>query len=164
MRNPQVIFSLVLFLATLPCSRIAPALAAPPPSNEVAVIAGPDVSEDKLSLPELRRIVLGDSQFWKSGKRVTLLIRAPQARERDVVLKKVCGMSESQFRQHWIAKVFRAEAPSGPKVVNSNQTCLDLVPSLPGSLAFVDATEVPKNSKRLKVDGKSPGEKGYPLQ
>ncbi len=148
------------------CSRVGPAVAAvaAPTTADVAVIAGPDVTEDKLSLPELRRIVLGDTQFWKSGKRVTLLIRAPVAHERDVVLKKICGMSEAAFRQHWIAKVFRNEAPSGPKVVNSTQTSLDLVAALPGSVAFVDVNDVPRNSRRIKIDGKAPGDKGYALQ
>ena len=28
-------------------------------------------------------------------------------------------MTEAQFRQHWIGKVFRAETPSGPKIVAS---------------------------------------------
>ena len=28
-------------------------------------------------------------------------------------------MTEAQFRQHWIGKVFRADTPSGPKIVYS---------------------------------------------
>ena len=56
--------------------------------------------------------MLGDRQFWTSNLRVTLLVRAPGAREREVVLKTIYQMSEAQFRQYWIAKVFRAEAAS----------------------------------------------------
>ena len=96
--------------------------------------------------------------------RVTLLVRAPVARERDVVLKTVYRMTEGQFRQYWISKVFRAESSSGPKIVYSNEMAADLVLSIPGSIAFVDATQVPKGLKVLKIDGKLPGEKGYPLK
>ena len=163
MRSALAILLFIIIMEATVCSRVGPAGAAPA-AGDVAVIVGPDVTEDQLRLPELRRIVLGDTQFWKSGKRVTMLIRAPVAHERDVVLKKVCGMSEAAFRQHWIAKVFRNEAPSGPKVVNTTQTSLDLVSALPGSVAFVDVNDVPKNSKRIKIEGKAPGEKGYPLQ
>jgi len=95
---------------------------------------------------------------------VTLLIRAPVARERDVVLKKVYQMNEAQFRQYWIAKVFRAEATSGPKVVYSNQSATELVASTPGSISFVDAAQIPKGVKVLKIDGHAPGDKDYPLR
>ena len=164
MRTVRLPFAITIALFLLPSERVFVARAAANASSDVAVITAGDVTEDKLALSDLRKIVLGDKQFWASGKRITLLIRAPQAHERDVILKKVCQMSEAQFRQHWIAKVFRAEAPSGPKVVNSNQTSLELVSAIPGSIAFVDVTDMPKNQKKLKIDGREPGEKGYPLQ
>ena len=91
-------------------------------------------------------------------------MRAPVARERDVVLKKIYQMNEAQFRQYWIGKVFRAEATAGPKIVYSNETAMELVQNLPGSIAFVDASQIPRGVKVLKVDGRLPGEKGYPLQ
>jgi hypothetical protein len=120
---------------------------------------------DDLRMGELQKFLLGDRQYWDSGKtRVTLLIRAPVAHERDVVLKKIYRMTEAQFRQYWIGKVFRAEASSGPKIVYSNESATELVSSLPGSIAFVEVSQVPKGIKILKIDGKAPGDKGYPLQ
>jgi ABC-type phosphate transport system substrate-binding protein len=134
------------------------------PGGEIAVLVHAKTSVDNLSMAELRKIAMGDRQFWSAGQRITVLMRAPVARERTVVLKKVYQMSESQFKQYWVAKVFRNEAPSGPKVVNSNQTALELIENLPGSIAFVDASQVPKGVKILKVDGFLPSDKGYPLQ
>ena len=49
-------------------------------------------------------MLLGDREFWAPGLRVTLLIRAPIARERDAAVHDVCQMTEAQFRQHWIAQ------------------------------------------------------------
>src|SRR5205823_11478639 len=86
-------------------------------TGDVAVVVNADVPVDNLTLGELRRILLGDREFWPSSARITLLIRAPVARERDVVLKNVCQMTEAQFRQHWIGKVFRAETPAAPRIV-----------------------------------------------
>ena len=131
---------------------------------DVAVVIHPDVPVDDLSLPEVRKILLAERQFWSSGLRVTLLIRAPVARERDVVLKTIYQMTEAQFRQYWIAKVFRAEAAAGPKIVYSNDMATELVGGIPGSIAFVDATKIPRGLKVLKIDGRQPGEKGYPLR
>ena len=132
--------------------------------GDIAVVVRPDAPVDSLSLAEIRKVMLGDRQFWNSNLRVTLLIRAPAAREREVVLRTLYQMSEAQFRQYWISKVFRAEASSGPKIVYSNEMAVELVQAIPGSIAFVEAGQTPKGLKILKIDGKSPGEKGYPLR
>jgi hypothetical protein len=133
-------------------------------NGDVAVVVHPDVPMDDLSLAEVRRLLLGDRQFWSSALPVTLLIRAPVARERDVVLKIIYQMSEAQFRQYWIAKVFRAEVAVGPKIVYSNEMATGLIGTIPGSITFVDAAQVPNGLKVLKVDGRLPGEKEYPLR
>jgi len=81
-----------------------------PPSSDIAIIVSSDVPVDNLTFAELRKLLLGDRQFWSSNLKVTLLIRAPVAREREVILRNVLQMSEAQFRQYWIGKVFRAES------------------------------------------------------
>jgi hypothetical protein len=134
------------------------------PGGDIAVVVRPDTPAESVSFNEIRKLLLGERQFWNSSLRVTLLIRAPAAHERDVVLKTIYHMSEMQFRQYWISKVFRAEATSGPKIVYSNEMATELVAAIPGSVAFVDASQVPKGLKVLKIDGKMPGDKDYPLK
>jgi len=84
---------------------------------DIAVVVRPDTPTDGLTLIQTRKLLLGEQQFWNSNLRVTLLLRAPAARERDVVLRVIYRMNEAEFRQYWISKLFRAEAESGPKVV-----------------------------------------------
>lgn len=153
-----VVLGVGLWLAPLPPAR------AQQPGGDVAVVVNPSVPVNDLSFPEVRKLLLGDRQFWSSNLRVTLLIRAPVAREREVMLKTVYQMSEAQFRQYWIAKVFRAEAASGPKIVYSNEETTEMVAAISGSIAFVDASRVPKGLKVLKIDGHLPGEKEYRLR
>jgi len=119
---------------------------------------------DNLTVADLRRILLGDREFWTSGLRVTLFIRAPIARERDAAVKDVCQMTEAQFRQHWIAKVFRADTATGPKIVYSSQMALEQVSRTPGAMAFVEAPLAGKGVKVLKIEGKAPGQAGYKLR
>ena len=139
----------------------------PAPSTEqagdVAIVVNPGVPVEDLSLADLRKIFLGDRQFWGPNLRVTLLMRAPEARERAVVLRIIYQMTEAQFRQYWIGKVFRAETVSGPRIVYSNEMATELIANIPGSIGFVDATQVPKNVKIVKSNGLLPGENGYPL-
>jgi|SRR5947209_5983519 len=133
-------------------------------SGDVAIVVRPDVPVDNMTFAELRKLLLGDRQFWSSNLRVTLLVRAPGAHEREVVLKTIYQMSEAQFRQYWIAKVFRAEAAAGPRVVYSNEMAAELTSAVPGAVAFVEATQVPKGLKIVKINGKLPGDKEYPLR
>jgi len=141
-------------------TRVARAQAVP---GDVAIVVRPDVPVDGLTFQEVRELLMGDRQFWKPGLRVSLLMRAPATRERDVILKTVYRMTESEFRRYWIEKVFRAEAQAGPKIVYSNEAATELVASIPGAVAFVDATQVPKGLKVLRIDGALPGDKGYRL-
>ena len=151
-----------LLVSVLAYSGISPARAAG--AGDVAIIVRPDTPVDNLSLGDLRRVLLGDRQFWSSNLKVTLLVRAPGAHEREVVLNTVYQMSEAQYRQYWIAKVFRAEASSAPRIVYSNEMALELASSVPGALAFVDASQVPKNLKVIKINGALPGDNKYPLR
>jgi len=93
----------------------------------------------------------------------TLERQSDTTRERDVVLKNIYRMSEAQFRQYWIAKVFRAEASSGPRIVYSNEMAAELTTAIPGAVAFVEATQIPKGLKVLKIDGHMPGDGSYPI-
>ena len=131
---------------------------------DVAVVVQADTPVSNLSLSEVRKIFLGDRQYWSANMPVVLLIRAPVARERDVVLKVIYQMSESQFKQYWIAKIFRAESASAPKVVYSNDMANELVMALPGAIAFIDSRDVKPGTKVVRVDGHLPGETGYPLR
>jgi ABC-type phosphate transport system substrate-binding protein len=131
---------------------------------DVAVVVHPDTPISNLSLAEVRKVFLGDRQYWNTNIPVVLLIRAPVARERNVVLKIIYQMSESQFKQYWIAKIFRAEAATAPKVVYSNDMANQLVTAIPGAIAFIDSKDVKPGAKVLRVDGHLPGEPGYPLR
>jgi hypothetical protein len=152
----------ILLAATALFRRPLPAAAVS--GGDIAIIVRQDVPVDNVTFAELRKLLLGDRQFWSSNLRVTLLVRAPGAREREVVLKTVYQMSEAQFRQYWIAKVFRAEAASGPRVVYSNEMAAELTSAVPGAVAFVEATQVPKGLKVVRINGKLPGDKEYPLR
>src|SRR5437867_4247320 len=132
--------------------------------GDIAVVVNSDTPVSDLSLSEVRKVFLGERQYWNSKLPVTLLIRAPQARERDVVLKVIYQMSEAQFKQYWVAKIFRAEVASPPKIVYSNDMQYELVSAIPGALAFVDARNARPGLKVLRVDGHLPGEQGYPLR
>jgi ABC-type phosphate transport system substrate-binding protein len=132
--------------------------------GDIAVVVHPDTPVSDLTLSDVRKVLLGERQYWSAKLPVVLLIRAPVARERDVVLRVIYQMSEEQFKQYWVAKIFRAEATTPPKIVYSNDMQYELISGIPGAIGFMDARNVRPGLKVLRVDGHLPGDKEYPLR
>lgn len=143
----------------------APLLGAPASAQTggVAIVVHPQTAVRDLTMDQLRRVFLADQQFWPDGSRITLLVRAPVAFERDVVLNLIYRMDEDRFRQYWVAKMFRAEVPAGPKIVYSADMAQELVSAIPGAITFMPASEVGAGTRVIRIEGKLPGEAGYPL-
>jgi len=133
-------------------------------SSPVAIVAHPSTPVDGLSLAELRKIFLGERQFWSPSLRVVLVVRGPGTPEREIALNSIYQMSEAQFRQYWIAMIMRAEVTSGPRTVASPEMTTELVMGIPGAIGLIPAQNVPPGVKVLRINGKLAGEKGYPLQ
>lgn len=132
--------------------------------SDIAILVHPDTPVDNLSLGDVRKVFLGERQYWSAKLPVELYLRAPVSHERGVVLRVIYQMSEAQYRQYWIAKILRAEAVSPPKTVSSNEAAMELVTGIPGAIVFMDFHDVRPGPKILRVDGHRPGEPGYPLR
>lgn len=163
-RNPLPRFFPWLLGGLLVAATLAPLAAQTGKSGDVAIVVHASTPVSNVTLAEVRKIFRGEKQYWSTDLPVVLLVRAPVARERDVVLKVIYQMTEAQFRQYWIAKIFRAESVSAPKLVYSTDMANQLVATLPGAISFIDARQVSGGAKVLRVDGKLPGEAGYPLR
>ena len=160
-RNWQMTFCLVgLLLAAANVVSAESSIA----ESGLAIVVHKDTEVENLSLSELRNIFRANQQFWPNRSRIVLLVRAAQSDERDYVLNKIYEMNEDEFRRYWIAKMFRAEVPRGPKVVFSTGMTLDLVIAIPNSISFMRADNVTDDVKVVRIDGKLPGEDGYPLK
>jgi ABC-type phosphate transport system substrate-binding protein len=155
----RVFASVITAVAISFCASVAVSAQAP-----VAIVVHPQAAVDNLKFTDLRKIFLGEQQFWPDNSRITLLVRAPQSAERKFVLDRIYRMNEGQFRQYWIAKLFRAEVASGPKIVYSSEMAIELVAAIPGAITFVPAGSVTTGAKVIRVDGKLPSDPGYPLK
>jgi len=138
-------------------------MAAQGKTNDLAIVVHPETPVTKLTFSELRQVFLGERQYWTKDVPIVLLVRAPTSAERDAVLNVIYQMKEPQFKQYWIAKIFRAELSSPPKIVYSNDSANQLVSTIVGSIAFMAASDVKPGLKVLRVDDRLPGEAGYRL-
>lgn len=132
--------------------------------DAVAIVVHPETGVENLSFEELRRIFRGDRQFWDDGRRVTLLVRAPVAEERQLILERIYQMDEDEYREYWIGKMFRAEVAAGPKLVYSADMARDLVTLISGAITFVPVGQVSSDTKVVRIDGLLPSDDGYALR
>ena len=133
-------------------------------AGDIAVIVNPSTPVNNISLGELRAILNADRRNWNLKTPATVLMRMPGTRERRVILEKVLRVSETDYKRFWVGKVFRGEATNEPASAPSLGLALDYVSNVKGAISFVNADQVQARVKTLRVNGKLPGEAGYPLR
>lgn len=136
-----------------------------PDDREVfVVVVNRDAPVSDLSFLEVRRLFKMERRFWKTGKRVDILLPGSRTRARNFLLEKICGMDESEYKQLILLKLYQGEIDLAPKTIGSDREILLYVSEVDVLAGLVPA-EVAKDApvKVLRVDGKLPGEGGYPL-
>jgi hypothetical protein len=128
------------------------------------VIVNPRNPVDSISLADLRSIYLGIQGFWKDGTPVAPIVRAPSARERDVLLRRVVHMSEAQYQQYWKKRRLARKGGREPMAVVSNGMQAELVLRENGAVALIPVSDIHPGAKVLKVGGQLPGSAAYPLK
>ncbi|HUO26389.1 MAG TPA: hypothetical protein VMU61_12040 [Candidatus Aquilonibacter sp.] len=131
-------------------------------SEDIAVVVNTNNPTSNISLGELRKVFAGEKQSWPGGSPIKLIVRATDCRER-VALLHLLNMSESQYKRYWTGQVLRGEASSEPVAVFSNGFQREAIRALPGGIALMDAQDAKLGVKVIKLDGRLPGEAGYPL-
>jgi ABC-type phosphate transport system substrate-binding protein len=160
MANVQ--FRLAITLTVIWLARREGIPAAMAQTGDVAVVVNDKNPVVNLSHPELRKIFAGEKRSWPGSLPIKLFVRDPGARERATLLK-LLGMSESEYKEYWTAKVFRGEAQTEPNRLPSNGMQKEAIVAYPGAVALVTIQDVKPGMKVVKVDGHKPGEAGYPL-
>jgi hypothetical protein len=129
---------------------------------DIAVVVNEKNPVKNLTSQEVRKMFAGDRRYWPGGLPIKLFVRAPGARERTLLLK-LLGMSESEYKNYWAAKVFRGDIQSEPLALFSNGMQREAIGAYPGAVALVSAEDLKPGMKVVRVEGRRPGEPGYPF-
>lgn len=132
-------------------------------AGDVALIVNPTNPVTDLSSSDLVAIFRQEQQHWKAGGKIYLILQESGTPEKDIVLKRVYGMTDAELKKFWLGKLFRGEISSFPRVTHSNAGTKRLVSQASNALGFVDAATVDAGVKALRIDGKKPGDPGYLL-
>ena len=118
------------------------------------VISGPSMV---IAYLKLRR------QFWPDKQRASLYLPPHKLPTYRFLLERIYKMDHKKLQKYWTRKLFSGDIPAKPSSVPSEAAAGRLVAKDPGALSVVDASEIPEGVKVLRIDGKVPGEEGYPL-
>ena len=139
-------------------------LEARPKQESLAIIVNQANPVDELSLAELRSVFLGERSHWPNGRRITLVMMEPGQPERDVVLREVCHMSESDFRRRLLQGLLTGEILVSPKTLATPVGVRKFVFNVPGAIGYLRPADVDGSVKVLRIDGHLPSDAEYALR
>jgi len=137
----------------------------------LVVIVNAERPEAEITSSDLRRIFTGEQKFWSDSRRIQPILPPTNQGEAEVwFLKSALHQPERDFKQEWDGKIFRGEATAAPVRTADESSAVRGVVFHKNAVAVVEKeslrsvpADLMRGVKILRVDGKTPGEKGYPL-
>lgn len=131
----------------------------------LAVVVSKSNPTDNLSMAQLRKLLLGDVFRWPDRKPVSVISRDGKSAVFKCVLSALVRMSDSEYRRYLSNSDFRGEQSVRMKTVDSDGKAAQAAGS-PGAIAVIEGgslAAIPDSVKVIRINGKHPGEPGYPL-
>lgn len=144
----------LLILAPLPA-------AADGGAEPLAIVTSKLGGVSELSLYQLQRLFLGDN-VQAGGHELIALNRDRKGAERTGFDKAVLGMSPEAAARYWIDRRIRGQS-GAPKAVEPAAVIQRVVARLPRAVAYVRLRDVSPDVQVVRIDGRRPGDPGYPI-
>ena len=149
--------ALLVLLAPLP----EPALGANGPI-QLAVIVGTPTRLGNISMANLQRVFGGEIVTADDGTRLLPINHPPRTADRVAFDRIVFERDPDAVGRYWIDR--RIRGGSGPpRTVDNVQALRRAVSGLPGAISYLRTSLLTPEVLPVRVDGKLPGEPGYPL-
>ena len=129
----------------------------------VALVVNNTNPTDELTFKEVKKWFKQERKYWNSGEKIYLVMLESSRPERALILRGVYEMTGKELKTMWLGMMFRGDISSFPKTFNSNEAVLRFVSQVPNAIGFIDAAAADNRVKILRIDGKHPGDPGYPL-
>ena len=133
-------------------------------SEPLVIVVNRLNSVENLSSSDLHAVFLGNRRYWSDGKRITLVMREPGDAERNVMLRDVCGLTEEQFKTHFLRGLYTGEIIVSPKTLSTPLGVRRFIFNVPGAIGYLRMSDVDGNVKVVRIDELLPGDKGYRLR
>lgn len=148
--------ALVAKLAAAPRETGTDNLQTPGRSSRLVIVVNRQNSVEKVTIADLRKMLLGETTHWPDGRRVTVVMREPGEPEREAILRLICQMDDGVYTRRVLRSVFVGELQSAPKQLATATGVVRFVYNVPGAIGYVRADEINDSVKVVKIDGDVP--------
>ena len=155
MRN-KILLALSLAIGT--CAGLAGDKA-----NEIAIVVNKASVLDTVTKADLVKYMKVQKTKTPDGTKLVLVMQDEGRPERAAMLEKVYAMSDSELGRYFLQATFTGAIAAAPKSLPDGAGVIKFVAGNPGGIGYVRASEVDDSVKIVKVDGKAPGDDGYPI-
>jgi ABC-type phosphate transport system substrate-binding protein len=138
-----------------------------PAQGPLAVIVHKSSAVENISISDLRKMLTGDLRGWPDSSPVVVIQQPDESATQQRVLRLLLKTTPAAYNRQLLQIQFQGRQMPVIRVLNSDANAIGFVWNVPGAISIVDAAAATASSshvKVLKVDGKLPGDKGYPLQ
>lgn len=157
--------AVAVLAALLSPSTVAGGTAAAP-ARQLAVVVNARNPATDLSFRQLKAHLKLDMRYWSNRKPCRLYLRPAGSVEMKILLKQVYKTDYGSLLRDFKQREHRGEIGFLPRTAKRTEEALGYVRKLEGGFTVVLADQIPADAKGirvLKLDGKLPGEPGYPL-
>lgn len=131
---------------------------------EYAVVVNGASALTGLSASELTQILKAEKQTWDTGNKILLVMPKEGSKEEAMLLEKIFKTDADGLKKFWTTQIYQNRVTAAPKTA-IGKAALKVVELKTDAITIVNVAEIPSGSplKALTIDGKKPGEHGYPL-
>lgn len=135
-------------------------------ADEIALIVNADNEIDEVSISDLKKIFKAERHFWGKDEKIKLIMRPIDSIETKVLLEEIYEFKPYELERFWLKQIYNVKIEEPPPTIRSASIVNALVGQLQGAIAPIEVGHVSELPmiKILKIDGKMPGEDGYPLK
>ncbi len=124
-------------------------------AEKLYAIVGDGISAKEVSKGALKSICMGKTTYWKSGKKVSLLMRPPSSPAGQAIFKTVLKMVPSRYQHYWNEQKLSGRGVA-PRSVSAAGKVAKMVGSRAGAIGFISESEkkqlVGTNAKLVRVN------------
>ena len=154
--------SVISYALAAPLSAALPQSARAAKGVELALIVRPQSSLQELSLSSLRHVFLSAPVSEPNGDRLVPYNHPLRAPDRVAFDRLVLRLDPEDVARLWLDRKIRGQ-PNPPRTVDSLAALLRAVATVAGAIGYIRAGFVTKDVRVIKIEGRLPGQAGYPL-
>src|ERR1700737_1955396 len=145
MRN-QILLAILTLLVVVSCARL---LTVTPAVEEVDVVVNKTNGLSSLSREDLRKIFMGEKSSWPGGERITVLMLERGQPERQVILREVYKMNESDYTRYFLQAAFTGHVQAAPRDLSSAAEMKMRLAANPNAIGYLKKENVDDSVKTL---------------